>query len=190
MSKSLKLWIFLLIIVLAGAAVFYISGRGARAEEKYFKAVNGADIETVKEMVSKNPEIIKTQDKYGNTALHYALHHEGNDKMAEFLISAGVDVNAKDERGNAPIDSAVARCMEDFVALLIKNKADVNTANNEGRTPLHIAAKKGCGEMVLLLLNKGADVNAKDSSGRIALDIAKDKGNAKAVELLQKQGAK
>jgi hypothetical protein len=87
-------------------------------------------------------------------------------------LSAGEDVNEKDENGGTPLQVATYEGHKETVELLIANGADVNAKETFGGTPLHSAAYVGLKEIAKLLLAKGADVNAKDFKGDTPLDWA------------------
>jgi len=55
-------------------------------------------------------------------------------KMAERLIRAGADVNAKDRSGETPLYQSAMHSDIDLVHLLLANGADPNIRNNDGRT--------------------------------------------------------
>ena len=74
-----------------------------------------------------------------------------------FFIQKGVDVNGKDQRGNAPLHYATWYGYKEVAALLIEKGADINIKDQEGIAPLHTAAWYGHKEVVALLIEKGAD---------------------------------
>ena len=104
--------------------------------------------------------------------LHFAFLNDNMDAV-KFLISHGVDVNAKDRDGKTllhyiadrqqdPYDTETAEMLEYFLSV----GADINAKNKKGDTPLHLAYKySGGGEMLKYLISKGADVDAKNDNG-------------------------
>jgi ankyrin repeat protein len=89
------------------------------------------------------------------TTLHWAAWN-GRKEVAEFLLSQGAKVNARDEHGHTPLHCAAMWNKKDIVELLIEHGADVNATDNEGRTPLHYAAWDDHIEVVEMLRNCGA----------------------------------
>jgi len=147
----------------------------------------------------------------------YHLHQaaaEGSSERVKLLISGGVDVNAKDEKGNTPLHYAVNASKVDVVQLLVEAGADVNARGNSNRLPLYMAVEEdniaiaeyliahgadvnadrpledapyySSIEMVQLLIANGADINAGPWT---ALHSAVDKGWMELVELLIRNGA-
>jgi len=100
--------------------------------------------------------------------LHNATR-KGEKSTIERLIVKGVDVNAKDNRGNTPLHKAAIQHM-DIAELLITNGADVNTKNKYGYTPLHEAASARNLDVAKLLIARGANVNARNNAGDTPLN--------------------
>ena len=66
--------------------------------------VNNSDLAALKTFLQDNPQIdINEQDRYGNTALHYAASHEDH-SMYEHLLTAGADNKINNERGTSPAE--------------------------------------------------------------------------------------
>ena len=59
-------------------------------EEAILYAVHGGDIETVKEIVGQNPDLVSAQDYQGNTLLHMA---SGSNRLGvvTYLLEQGAD---------------------------------------------------------------------------------------------------
>jgi ankyrin repeat protein len=113
----------------------------------------------------------------GYTVLMRATE-KGALELAEALIAAGADVNAKDHgdvRGTAlyAVTSNNPTNAAAIVELLIKNKADVNAANAYNFTPLIQAVDKRNLDVVKLLVENGADVNAMTRGGESPLSLIK-----------------
>ena len=106
-------------------------------------------------------------------------------EIAKFLITKGVDVNAKSNNDSTPLFSVGSK---EMAALLIAHGANVNAKSTSGATPLHKAAmnKKEIAEM---LIEKGADVNAKNNDGQSPLAIAVLQNEKEIVALLIKKSA-
>ena len=77
-----------------------------------------------------------TRHLRGRTPLHFA----SNSEIAEMLIVAGADVNAK-ARGSTPLHNAAYRGLKEIVELLIAKGANINPMNNQGKSALDEAIK-------------------------------------------------
>ncbi len=83
---------------------------------------------------SPNPEL-------GYTALHYAAI-SNHPEVAEALIKAGADVNAKTSLGNTPLMLAVGQLDLATAKTLIAHGAKKEIANNDGKTASNFAQKR------------------------------------------------
>ena len=140
---------------------------------------------------------IYTQDKLGNTALHYAAR--SNLETVRLLIKLGLDVNHENSDGETPLFQAALGKDPEIVNLLVETGADVNAANYEGVTALMMAAAWGDRKVVEALIDAGANVNAKSPvrkyGGYYPTALGEASGNEfnnsrpEIVEILKKAGA-
>lgn len=89
----------------------------------------------------------------------------GDLKAVEQHITAGTDLNQKDEYGSTPLTIAVTFDKTDVAIKLIEAGADLSIRSSDGSTPLHTAAFLCRVDIVKALLEKGADKNVKNSYG-------------------------
>ena len=85
----------------------------------------------------------KLADKFGRTALHFAVAAQKVDAGIELLIAAGADVNAIDREGRTPLHSAAANSKSTGKAgaeCLLRHSADPLTRNKNGETPFDLAS--------------------------------------------------
>jgi ankyrin repeat protein len=122
--------------------------------------------------------------RLGRTALMEAAllgHHE----ILDLLLSAGADVNPRDEIGQTALILAADKDPS-MVRELLEKGADVNVQTSiSGETPLIAAAYAGRLETVEMLIKAGANVNIRAKNGKSALDVALDKGFAEVVKSLR-----
>jgi len=126
----------------------------------------------------------------GYPLLHQAVtscHNESVRNIAEFLISKGVDINAKGYQDRTPLH--MVGCTE-ICDLLISKGANIKARDKNGRTPLFeacssIRSKK---QICELLLSKGADVNARDNQDLTPLHQAQKNKHKDVAALLKKHG--
>ena len=133
-------------------------------------AAQKGDLSKVKELLKQDPSLASARDKMGKTPLHLAAENDHAD-VADFLLSSGADINAKDGNGSfTPLDLALSSFhYKDMVELLLANGADPNATSGQGLTPLQETAMRGQRDAAEMLLAKGANVNAADSKGNTAL---------------------
>ncbi|MGL9758302.1 MAG: ankyrin repeat domain-containing protein [Wolbachia sp.] len=118
------------------------------------------------------------------TPLHMAVNQGYYDIVAVLLEKGGINVNARDQRGSAPLHFAGKNGCTNIVKLLLKNKADVNASTNEGMSTLHIAAFENHEDVIKLLLNHGTDVNVKTKEGSTPLLFALECRHFEVANLL------
>jgi hypothetical protein len=89
---------------------------------------------------------------HGARALCQAAY-KGHASMVYSLISAGINPNYSDERGNVPLVVAASQGRALVVKLLLDNGADVNVKDGSGKTAMQAAAEGGFNQTVVLLKN-------------------------------------
>lgn len=108
-------------------------------------------------------------DTENMTPLHYAVAN-GNPKIVESILEAGVDINYGIER---KLWRKITKTRRSFYILdKLPEKTDARTRDAAGLTPLHFAACSGDWSMTAYLLKKGANPNARCSEGDTPLHIA------------------
>ena len=161
----------------------------------------------LKSELEENPWLTNVKTATGMTPLHYIARRlmpyetpEVNaDQIAETLIAAGADVNARDKWGDTPLTLAAKAGNASIVARLL-NKLHSDAQLNDGHllNSLYLAckAKRSAAETVEAILIKMAEfpekkslINRRDDQGRTALHLAVMAGDAKTVEILLKSGA-
>lgn len=145
-------------------------------------AVEAGDLATVAKLL-KAGESPNASDEDGNGLLHLAVQAgQGAGRIGELLTEYGIDVNAKNDWGDAPLHVAVwpeeyfEPDAETVSALLALRGLRINEPNAQGRTALSLAIEGGefgdqVNEAIIgLLLSHGADPSIPDRAGRTALD--------------------
>jgi ankyrin repeat protein len=144
-------------------------------------AVRQGDLEKVKVLLKKNPELV-FKNYYGSVPLLSAVD-AGQKDVAELLMAHGADVHAKEEDGLTPLHwAADSKAMVEF---LLVHGADVNAKDEDGRTPLYWAAMAGDKDLAELLLAHKAEVNARDSQSWMPLYMAAQNKRKAVAELLR-----
>ncbi len=141
----------------------------------------------VNSLVMRNAAFYRTYDKFmllvknggdpkyinpesQRTLLHLAANNpRGGQKIAEYLIGLGLNVNEPDIDGYTPI--MLSRNIE-MVEFLISKGAKTNVKNKWGETALMWATYNGYIDVVEYWQNKGMSINATDNNGRNVLVFA------------------
>src|SRR5262245_42201446 len=106
------------------------------APEIYDAAVFG-DFDRVEELLALDPAAVNKTDEYGFTPLH-GVAGEEQFVMAEYLISKGANVSARNDTGITPLHLAA---YSEMVELLVNHDADLEARDRDGKTPLQLASE-------------------------------------------------
>lgn len=146
------------------------------------------DINAFKNAYLSNPDLIEKTKPLGITLLHIASDCN-NEKLCNFLISLGLNVNEKDDNGWTPLLFASTKQYTGICDCLIKNGADVDEKDIHGLTPLHFAVIYRDKTMIQYLIAKNANIDAKNNAENTPLHIACENGYKEICELLVSNGA-
>jgi 7,8-dihydropterin-6-yl-methyl-4-(beta-D-ribofuranosyl)aminobenzene 5'-phosphate synthase len=151
------------------------------------KAAQQGDIDTVKKLLNKNPDLLKTKDENGITPMHVAANG-GHKEIIELLLSKGADANIKDNNGRTPLFFAAGNGSIDICTLLIEKGAQVNVANKYDRTPLLYAIWRNHKDLAEFLIDKAAEINFKDTDGYTPLHYVSMEGQKDIADMLISKG--
>lgn len=196
------------------AAMAWMLQRLSKKLENEFTLLQKNEIEKLREHIVENPELLKLKDrKTGHTLLLEALESENvdavdmllssgatltsetngpswvaimlnNPPMLATLLHHGVDPDAPDANGLAPIHYAVETQNTNALAMLFDAKANADARNAVYQTPLLLAIMADDLPMAGILLEHGANPNAWDRRGDTPLHKAVRYRNSEAVRLL------
>uniref|UniRef100_A0A1B6LKW5 PRANC domain-containing protein n=1 Tax=Graphocephala atropunctata TaxID=36148 RepID=A0A1B6LKW5_9HEMI len=152
------------------------------------KAVAKRSLENMQSLLEKEPSIIDSVDRRGETALHWAIRNNFTEGIS-FLIKNNANINTKDNNGNTALHCAIVDCNKDLMETILKIGADVNSVDAMGMTPLHFATKENFNEGIDLLLERDVDVNAENNMKITPLVWLVKRGDAISVEKLLARGA-
>ena len=140
---------------------------------KFLDAIRKKDGDVVNDMLSKpSTQIVNTRDvTTGDTALHIVTARRDFMWM-QFMVSKGANVNARNSKGETPLEIAAELGFVEGVDFLISTGARVDETNNTGSTPLIDAVSRRDLSVVRSLLKAGANPDRPDNSGRSARDYA------------------
>lgn len=109
-------------------------------------------VDTIRLLLTSNPNTVNVQDKKVETATCYAIRncalHEGKyADTVKILCENGADAGLRDRNEQTPLHclSLNVRSSQptdvDLIALLLAHGADVGDTDADGNTPLHHAAR-------------------------------------------------
>ena len=112
-----------------------------------------------------------------------------NTEAIHVFLSAGIDLEVKDERGWTPLMIAAANGQEKMTQLLIHSGARLTARDVNGFTTLHWAAFKGMPNIVELLISKEMDIDSQSKFKWTPLMQACTRGHLEVCLLLLSAGA-
>ena len=157
-----------------------IDSRTKKGETPLCLAVINGHVSTITTLLSRNAQIEARTNK-GLTPLLCARENVSTSRTAVMraLLSAGANLDARDEKGNTALHQAVSLSRPDWVECLLSFKPNLEIRNNAGETALLRAVDfpaltyaKDILKTVELLLDAGADAKATDQKGQTAELIA------------------
>ena len=109
--------------------------------------------------------------------------------LIDFLLDAGLNINAQDYKGWTPIMRTIKKGMKKTAKHLIERGANVNLQNNDGNNPVFEAALKDDTEFIEWILSAGGNPENSLPSGFSPLMVACKMGFQKSCEILVNAGA-
>ncbi|MGE0827149.1 MAG: ankyrin repeat domain-containing protein [Candidatus Binatia bacterium] len=129
-------------------------------------------------------QIDRSMDLAQRESMLLASIENGNSRMAQAFLAAGVSPNTTDSRGWTPLMLSAIHNQPILVAILCASGANPNAQNAQGTTALMLAANKGHEDILRLLLAYGAKVDNRAKDGWTALMYAAWNGHAAIIPLL------
>jgi len=114
---------------------------------------------------------------------------KGEEGLLQALLSAGMDVNKRNNNGLTALIFASDAGKADVVQVLLDRGADANIKDKRGWSALMYAVEEKHVDVVELLLNNGADPNTANVMGETPIMKATSKRVKSIVEMLIKSGA-
>ena len=156
-----------------------IESTNDKGETPLCLAVIGGHVSTISTLLSHNAQI-EARTKKGLTPLLCARQNVSTSRInvMRVLLSAGANLDAKDENGDTALHQAVSLSRPDLVEFLLSFTPNLEIRNNSGETSLlravdfPLSYAQTVLDTVQLLLDAGADAKATDEKGQTAVLIA------------------
>lgn len=140
------------------------------------------------ELLSSKGADLNHVTKNGDTALHWAVARNNNDKV-NVLLSRGANTDVISNDGFSPLHLAVLNKNASLVKALLLRNANPNISGLNETTPIQEAAFNGSNDICKILIEAGADVNHKNKFGLTALHYAAENQHKEAISSLLEAGA-
>ena len=151
-----------------------------------FDAAQKGDFDTVKNLLTKYPDMRDVKRNGGWTLLHLSLNSR---ELVEYLIENGADIEARSDGQWTPLHNQAYAGHLDGVELLLAHGADIEAKTSVGHTPLLSSIRWDRIEVTKLLIEKGANINPTTELGSTPLIISSVEGNPELARLFLENGA-
>lgn len=140
--------------------------RGRKLLDRFIAYAEDGELEKVKSILDRHPELVNARWEYGWTALHRAAVF-GHADVVGFLLARGADIAAKDLLGKTPLHSAASGGKENLAALhlLVSSGAPINARSNRWEPPIMDAIVQGSVVCFAYLLARGARLDYRNRHG-------------------------
>ena len=149
---------------------------------KFLEAVRKKEGKEVTDMLAiPGSTLVNTKDvSTGDTPMHIVVARRDL-TWVQFLAAKGANVNARNNKGETPLQLASNLGFSEGVEILLKLGAKVDEPNATGETALIAATHRKDAALARVLLKAGANPARNDNSGRSALDYALLDGRSNPV---------
>lgn len=142
--------------------VFDFLNKELNADEKLLKAIESIwSLDEIKEKLKDGDPNAEFQGKsIFMIAVIVSDLYENPTEIFDVLRRKGINVNARDNKGNTIVHHAVKRRPEvmKYIIGLVGNQSDlISMENRDGDTPLHVAVKNSKKESIEMLIEAGCD---------------------------------
>jgi len=120
-----------------------IETKDAGGHSPLYRTANGMGREeegraAIELLIEHGADVNRITGVGGMTPLHMSARR-GTTRIAEALLDAGADIEARDKNGETPLRRAVNCSQERMVCLLLSRGADPRSTDRNGRTPIDAA---------------------------------------------------
>ena len=141
------------------------------AAEELLECARYGEVDTVRAILAKYPDVVDTRDESGSTPLHKAAAN-GHVSTTKLLVQTGASLQSNTS-GNTPLHWAAASGHDKVVDILLNESSydvDVLQKNSFGRSVLTEGFASQCTEVVKLLLEHDSAAEEKLLSGGKEID--------------------
>jgi ankyrin repeat protein len=151
-----------------------------------FQAAQKGDFETVKNLLTKYPDMKNVKRNGGWTLLHLSFNSR---ELIEYLIENGLDIEARSDSQWTPLHSQAYGGHTDGVELLLEHGADIEAKHAYDINPLLSSIRWNRVDAAKLLVEKGANVDSADTRGRTPLIESATKGYLELTKIFLESDA-
>ena len=142
-------------------------------------AAEGGSMEVIKQLLDKNA-FVNSKTKLGWTALHYAAHKVGLNRISNWQMWAGSLISEIDCR---IIKTTVMQGFTELAAYLVQAGATLDGMTIKKQTPMHLAAAAGRRETCQKLLELEASIDSNDDADQKPIHLAAQNDHTDLVQL-------
>ena len=99
------------------------------------------ELDEVKKIVKKDPEMVHAKSKHGDVPLHLAVD-AGEIEVVDYLLSKGGELNDRTKYGRSPLHRSAWKGQLEMAKFLVGKGAELNSQDIYGNTPLDTATSK------------------------------------------------
>lgn len=209
-DKSLTTEDFIILSSITGNAVardvLVLTNIKELVENNLFSLNNVVLLETKNEIINyikKQYEAISTSDTIRDSKKRllekgipftpdcFATYIEKNKtEICNLFLTAGIDLNSKDENGTPLLNIAVRNDNEGLVKRFLSSGVDINAVSEDrGYTAVMDAVWRGNTDITKLLIKEGADLNTISKEGQSNLVLAVGADRIEICKLLAENGS-
>ena len=144
------------------------------AVNEFFALVELGDADRVRQRLAAQPELARSRDRHGATALHIAAFH-GRRDLVSLLLAAGADVNARDDKFGATPSGWAIEYLRELGGLLAIEIEDV----------LHAIRTRDADWARRLVTRHPELVHASDAEGTTLAEHARASGVPEIITLFE-----
>jgi ankyrin repeat protein len=157
----------------------------SHAQDIYIASYRG-DLETVKQWIEENPELVNSRNSNGRFPLEMAAQ-TGQTEIVKFLLENGADINLNRGGATALHMAALYGGKTELIALLLEAGADINARTGNGATPLNLAVIGKQKKIAELLLDNGGEINLENQNFTQLLYISASGGIKRIADIALKK---